>query len=419
MPAQPPNVFLAEIAEEHITNFGALTEPGRGVTRLGYTALERKAHALYAEHMRSLGLLVREDAAGNTIAELPSSLGQESAGIGTGSHLDSVPGGGRFDGIAGVVAAMMCAEAALLIDEVRNRPWRFVVFATEEGARFGQACNGSRAIAGVSTIADLTRLVDEDGTTMRESMILAGLDPDQLPSAKWSQKDWHAFVELHIEQGNVLETEGVPIGVVHSISGSTRLEVHVTGQATHTGGTPMRLRRDALVTAAACILAGDELAQDHQHHGTRITVGRLEVSPGAITTVPGAVTFTVDIRDVDSDRQRQSAAALAARYEQLATQHNTHLEMKIIGDTSPVLLPDWVARKTIGAAESLGQPHRMLTSGASHDSQYVNQITPTGMIFIPSIGGLSHVPEESSSFEDLAIGARLLFETMRRLDSTL
>lgn len=413
----PPAVSPARI-EEWISRFAAVTEPGPGVTRPGYSALERRAHQVFADHMWSLGLSIGTDAAGNTIAELvPEGSADPRAGaIGTGSHLDSVPGGGRFDGTAGVVAAMEAATVITRTGLPRRRPWRFVVFAAEEGARFGQACNGSRIAAGLTTAEDARVLRDSDGITMHAAMEAAGLQPDAIESARWDRSVWSAFVELHIEQGGVLEEHGFDIGVVDSISGSTRLEVTVAGQASHTGGTPMQLRKDALVTAAGCVLACDEIARDPEHHGTRITVGRMSVEPGTITTIPGRAVFTVDIRDIDSERQRRTAHALAVIFGAIAASRRTEVSVEVLADTSPVVLSEGVAAQIVAAADAAGASYRVMPSGASHDTQQVSRLMPAGMIFVPSRGGLSHVPDEFTPAQQIAVGTQVLVETMIRLD---
>ena len=400
-----------------IETFASLSEPGPGVTRLAYSSLERRSHAVFGEHMMSLGLVVETDAAGNTIAELPSTTDAGEAAIGTGSHLDSVPEGGRFDGTVGVIAGMEVARIAVEHEIPRRRPWRFVAFASEEGARFGQACNGSRMIAGLTTSADLERFHDKDGVSMASAMEGVGLAPEAVESAQWRSEDWFAFVEVHIEQGGVLESKDVRVGVVDVISGSTRLEVTVLGQASHTGGTPMHLRRDALVTAAECVLAGQTIATDPEHHGTRVTVGRLDVHPGSITTIPGRVVFTVDVRDVDSDRQRLTAEALVTRFEQIARSRGTQLTVAVIGDTSPAVLPSWIAEHIAAGAAEAGLSYRMLPSGASHDSQQINRVVPTGMVFVPSRDGLSHVPEEFTETSEIADGTAVLLQAMKRLDA--
>lgn len=402
-----------------IDRFAAITEPGPGVTRLAFTPLERKAHDVFRAHMENLELAVSTDAVGNTIATLPptESFDELLPAIGTGSHLDSVPGGGRFDGIAGVVAAMEVATLVATDDQPRRRPWRFVAFAGEEGARFGQACTGSRVVAGLTSSAALSELADGEGTTLADALRDLGFDPAEADTAAWNPADWDSFVELHIEQGDVLERRGLPVGVVETISGSTRMRVRVTGRASHTGGTPMFSRRDPLVTASRCVLQGDSLAKDEEHHGTRVTVGDFHVLPNSITTIPGEVIFTVDIRDTDSVRQRAVAEKLALLYRECAALDGTTAHIDRIGDTSPVYLPRETVDEIAAAAAEVGAGSLLMTSGASHDAQQISHIIPTGMIFVPSEGGLSHVPGEYTSSAQIAVGTDVLLSTLRRLDA--
>jgi allantoate deiminase/N-carbamoyl-L-amino-acid hydrolase len=419
MTSPAPHTLARDVRQDYLaaqmTALAELSEPGPGVTRLAYSALERRAHELFATQMRSFGLVVRTDAAGNTIAERP---GREPGlgAVGTGSHLDSVPTGGRFDGVAGVAAAMAVAEALHRQAAVTRRAWRFVAFAAEEGARFGQACNGSRMAVGTTSAADLATFTDHQGVTMSQAMVTAGLRPEDVDGERWRADEWFAFVELHVEQGGTLEEDGVEIGIVDVISGSTRLRVSVHGVASHSGATPMHLRRDALVTASACVLACDAIAREAGHEGTRVTVGRLDARPGSITTIPGDVDFTVDIRDVDGARQRATAAELGQRLAAIAARYGTRIEIATIADISPQELSGSVAGVAADSAKALGLSCRTLGSGASHDSQQMNLIVPTGMIFVPSHKGLSHVPEEFTSDEQLTAGARALAETLSRLD---
>jgi allantoate deiminase len=392
-----------------------LTEPGPGVTRLAYSALERRAHTRFAEWMAEAGCDVTVDPAGNTIATRPGRTGGPA--VGTGSHLDSVYNGGRFDGIAGSMAAV---EVARLLHESQvetELPLRFVAFAGEEGARFGQACCGSKLAAGLSSRAELDERRDRDGVSLAEAMVAVGLDPDLASRSSWDPAEWSAFVELHVEQGAVLEDARVDLGVVDLISGSTRLELTITGQASHTGGTPMRRRADALAASAEAVLIAEQVALDPRHRGTRATVGRMSVEPGSITTIPGRVTFSLDIRDVDADRQRRSAAEIVARIRSTCLRRGARLDARLLADTSAVVLPDWVRSEITEAARERGVPYRVLTSGASHDAQMVNRLVPTGMIFVPSRQGLSHVPEEWTDPAQIAVGTDLLLATMLRLDA--
>ena len=402
-----------------LDSLAALTESDAPpVTRLAYTRLERQAHEMFADWMRQAGCKVHTDPAGNTIAERPGSSDRAPA-LGTGSHLDTVYGGGRFDGIAGVVAAAEVAD--LLADEnvATHHPVRFVAFAAEEGARFGQACIGSKLAAGLSSLDELRERTDRDGVLLADAMASVGFDPSQAAQVPWRAEEWAAFLELHIEQGCVLEREDVSVGVVDLISGSTRLELTLTGQASHTGGTPMRGRSDALAAAAEAVLVAEEIALDSRHHGTRATVGRLHVEPGSITTIPGRTRLSVDVRDVDADRQRFSAAEIVRRTQAVCDRRQVRLEVRLLADTSPVVLPVWVRQAITEAADQRGVSYRVLTSGASHDAQMINRVTPTGMVFVPSKAGLSHVPEEWTASTDLAVGVEVLLSSLLDLDTRL
>jgi len=399
---------------EMIAALGAIGGgPGGSVSRLGFTALEREAHALVGGWLRDIGLTVREDAVGNTIAELP---GGGPRAIGVGSHLDSVPHGGRYDGVAGVVAAVEVARALADRPERLHHSLRIVAFAAEEGARFGEACIGSKAVAGRWTPASFDRMRDVDGVTAADALRGIGKDPSAVETCSWRADEWAAFLELHIEQALVLETAGVPIGIVDMVSGSTRIEFCITGQAQHTGGTPMSLRKDALVAAAAVVMSCERLANDPRYRGTRATVGRLAVFPNSITTIPGQVTFTVDIRDIDSDRQRQAAREISRRAREVCELRHLSCTVRVIADASPAVLPVWLREVMMDACSDLGIAYRVMSSGATHDTQVVNDVVPAGMIFVPSLAGLSHVPEEWSSSTDIARGARVLVAAVERLD---
>lgn len=409
---------MTDAVTELIERFAAIspTSGDEGVSRLAYTDLEREAHAVFAEHMRRLGLRVWTEASGNTIAELEGT--EDLAALGTGSHLDSVPNGGRFDGIAGVVAAMLTAEQIVESGTRPRHPLRFVVFAAEEGARFGQACTGSRVAAGLSTAADLAEIVDADGLALLDAMRSVGLDVDALDDARWQPQEWRAFIELHIEQGSVLATAGDRIGAVTVISGSSRFAIDLDGRAAHTGGTPMHLRLDASTAAAEIVLAAERLANDDRHRGTRITVGRIDVSPGSITTIPGHARLFVDVRDIDAARQRETADELLAIAHGIAARRGIGFAAERLGDASPAFLPSGIRNVIVEAARARGLDYRVMPSGASHDTQMISRVCAAGMIFVPSQNhGVSHAPEELTIAEDIATGQRVLLDALRSLDA--
>ncbi|MFE2644597.1 Zn-dependent hydrolase [Streptomyces nigra] len=405
---------------QSLETFAALSEPGSGpgVTRLAYTQLERRAHAVFAAEMRLLGLTVHTDAAGNTIAERAGNVPGLPA-IGTGSHLDSVPNAGAYDGIAGVAAAMETARLYHTHDITHAHPMRFVAFAAEEGARFGQACTGSRIVAGLTGTDDLATKHDAHGTTLAQALRSMGFPPEDVSQARWQPEDWAAFLELHIEQGSVLASSSTPIGVVDLISGSTRILLEVSGRASHTGGTPMHQRADAMAAAAEIILLVESVANDSRHRGTRATVGRLETAPGSITTIAGRAALYVDVRDVDSDRQRLAAAEIVARARSLCARRGVTLTAHTLADASPVILPGWLRESVADTCRRLGVDYRVLPSGASHDAQMVNHVVPTGMVFVPSRDGISHSPAEWTAASELALGTDVLADALLALDRLL
>ncbi len=406
---------IAEMLEA-IARTGA--DADGGISRLCFTPAEREAHALVGGWLKDLGLSVRQDAIGNTIAERRGSEPGLPA-IGVGSHLDSVPHGGQFDGIVGVVGAV---ELVRLLHEqgvATRHPIRVVIFAGEEGARFGEPCIGSKAIVGALATRDLNAMWDAQGVSLADAMASVGMDAARIPEVVWKASDWAVFLELHIEQARVLEAEGRQVGLVDVVSGSTRLRATLVGRADHSGGTPMALRSDALAAAAELTLAAETLATDPRHRGTRATVGRLDVYPNSITTIPGKVTLTVDVRDVDSDRQRETTADIVQRARYICGRRGVRLHVEVIADTSPAVLPMWVREITSAACREMGVNYRVMTSGAGHDSQVINQIVPAGMVFVPSKDGYSHVPEEWTSASDIARGVEVLYQSVLRLDGFL
>ena len=402
-----------------IEGFAALTEAPEapGVTRIAFTPLERRAHQVFADHMTALGLRVWTDEIGNTYAERAGRA--PGRAVGTGSHLDSVPQGGRFDGIVGVVGAMEVARLLVEHDIAHDHPLRFVVFSCEEGARFGQACVGSKAAAGAWSPDTLASTKDADGVSIADAMRALDLDPDRIADVEWSKDDWGAWLELHIEQGQLLEPPDLPIGLVDLISGSTRFRLEFAGSASHTGSTPMTLRQDALAAASEVVLIAEHIANDPQHRGTRCTIGKLEVAPGSITTIPGAVTAWVDVRDIDSRRQRDTANEIVRRARQVCERRGVQLRVRLLSDASPAVIPAWVRDITAGVCRDLGLPYRVMYSGASHDSQMIARIVPVGMIFVPSRAGLSHVPQEWTSPQQIATGVDVLLRSLLGLDARL
>lgn len=415
---EPVKADQARIADmlRQIAEIGA--DPTAGISRVGFSKEERQAHELVGGWLKNLGLPTRVDPIGNTMAARPGAASGKPA-IAFGSHLDSVVHGGKFDGIVGVVAMV---EVMTLMAESRaatKHPLKGVIFACEEGARFGEPCIGSKAIAGMLAETDLTRIRDAEGITLEQAMTTAGLNPSQLGDVRWHHDDVAAFLEVHIEQGRILESESRPIGLVDVVSGSTRMRMTVAGRAGHTGSTPMRSRADALAAAAEITLAVEALANGPTYRGTRATVGVLDVYPNRITTIPGRVEMRLDVRDFDSDRLRQAAREIAERARNIADRRGVAIDAEVIADTSPVVLSMWLRRAVSQVCGELGLDWRFMPSGAGHDAQIMASIAPTAIIFVPSKDGASHVPDEWTSVADVARGADVLYQSILRIDDVL
>jgi hydantoinase/carbamoylase family amidase len=398
---------IAELAEFN-------DDPGAGgITREVYTPTYAAALERVAEWMRAAGLEVRLDAVGNLFGRWAGAE-PDAPRVLTGSHVDTTLNAGRYDGVLGVLGAI---EAVHLLRDAGAAPRRsieLVAWAGEE-PRFVTGCVGSRAAAGRLERADLDRLRDRDGTSMADALWAAGFDPDRLAEAEIDPAGVHALVELHIEQGAVLEDSGEPIGVVEAIAAPHDLRIVLRGAATHAGATPMRLRRDALAGAAEAMTALERIARESPSGTTVGTVGVLRVRPGAINVVPGEVELEVDVRDSDLAAREQVVAAALAAAREIATRRGLELEVATIVEDAPVACDARVVEAAADAARELGLPFRRMTSGAYHDAMIMGARVPIGMIFVPSAGGISHHPDEFTDPADLERGVRVLAGTLARL----
>lgn len=409
----------AQRISEMLSAIGAIgVDSSGGVTRLAYTEPEREAHRTAKVWLTELGFDVREDRAGNTIADDPSADGAVARTV-VGSHLDSVPRGGGFDGVAGVVAAVEVARGLKARGVRLTHPLRIVCFAGEEGARFGEPCIGSKAIAGLLSGTALNELADENGLTLGQAMASVGLDPSRLEEARWARPDIGIFLELHVEQAGFLEDQGVPLGLVDAVAGNTRMVLTVRGRPDHSGGALMRDRSDALAAAAEIVLAVESAGRDLAKEGLRATVGGMAVEPNSLTTIPGLVRLAVDVMDADGERLRAVATSLVNTVGEICDHRGVQLEARIIADSSPVILPTWVRRVATDACGELGLEYRVMESTASRDAQIMSHLAPAGLVLVPSRHGLSHVPDEWTSSVDIARGVHLMIEWVTRLDQNL
>lgn len=394
-----------ERLDQRFDELARISRPGPGVTRLAYSVLEREAHALVAGWAANEGASVCGDAAGNTIATYTE--GEPCLLI--GSHLDTVRHGGRYDGALGVLVAL---EVAARVRAVSDVPVRVVAFAGEEGARFGKPNLGSALAVGAFDPALLENLRDADGTSLGDAADAVGLHPAEC--RPWlTNSSVLAFLEPHIEQGRVLEARKLRIGVVDAIAGSVRIEFVIEGRAEHSGTTPMDLRRDALAAASEVVLGAEEAARARRD--AVCTVGRIDVCPNSVTTIPGRVAFIADVRATDPDEQRRLAEDVVARFDATCARRRLYGRHGVLSAHDPIVLSVWPRLALAAAARSLQIQYRAMASGAGHDAAIVARVAPTAMLFVPCEGGRSHVPDEAASAEDAVLAAEVCTRALLQL----
>ncbi|WP_370447417.1 Zn-dependent hydrolase [Virgibacillus sp. SK37] len=384
--------------------------PNEGMTRYSYSPEDVKTRKYMKEKMAEYGLTVREDGLGNIFGKLEGKK-EFAPSVLIGSHFDSVPHGGNYDGPAGVIAGL---EVAALFQEHNIKPTyplEVIAMIEEEGSRFGGGLMGSRGINGLIGEEDFHTIRDKDGISVIEAMQEAGLDPT-LPKHR-DPKTMKAFLELHIEQGPILEEENISIGVVDTIVGLTQFEVTIEGKAGHAGTTPMDRRSDALITAATIVSQLPKLAKAEEN-GTVITTGQFAVYPNGSNVIPDKVIFSIDLRsgeEASIQRVMEKVKALIESYQKDGIKTSIEQQLYI----QPKELSKEVRSSLKESTEKLGISSIPMLSGAGHDAMVFSDYTEAGMIFIPSKDGLSHCPEEWSDLEHLAQGVDVLFETAKKL----
>lgn len=385
--------------------------PQGGINRIAYSSADLEGRAYVMDLMRAAGLQPRIDAAGNILgrreglnAKLPALL--------TGSHIDSVPEGGIYDGTVGVISAIEIAQLLAERKLSTRHALEVVVFQNEEEGLFG-----SRAMCGDLSNADL-ELPSQSGKTIREGIEYIGGNTHELESARRRPGEIAAYLEYHIEQGPVLENDGVDVGIVEGIVGVNRWEVTIDGFSNHAGTTPMNRRKDALVVAARFIDAVNRIVRDTP--GLQVgTIGRIRVLPGAPNVIPGKVILSLDLRDLESARIDSLYQEIANAGKQIATIAGATISFRPTSVQLPALTDGRVRQSIFDATVELGLTSKVLRSGAGHDAQAIARIVPMGMIFIPSLEGISHTPEEYSRPRDIVNGANVALRALLKLDALL
>jgi len=399
-----------------IVALAGITEPGRPWTRRAFTPLFLEGRRWLERAMAEAGAVAGIDQAGNLVGRVAGRK-PELGTIMLGSHSDTVPDGGRYDGVAGVIVALEIARALRDAGIVLDHTLEIVDFLAEEVSIFGVSCVGSRGLSGTRPAEWLGR--QSDGRTLAQAIRELGGDPDRVTR----RGDVKAFLELHIEQGPVLENEELEIGVVTAIAGITRIEIIVQGRADHAGTTPMGARQDALTTAAWIALGVEELAKALKGQGDAhfaATVGEFEMTPNAANVVPARVRMLIDARAERREDMDRFIEELARGVGGIADKTGLPLpDLRIVSDNYATPCDTGLIDLLDAACESVGARHRRMASGAGHDTAWMARITRAAMIFVPCEGGRSHTPEEAARIEDIALGAQVLFDAVLALDKEM
>jgi len=382
----------------------------QGVYRLALTKEDWHAQELVAQWMREAGMMVKRDHFGNLIGRREGTNPSLPV-IMLGSHIDSVPNGGKYDGTTGVIGAIEVVQAIHDAGLEISYPIEVVAFCDEEGPRFSGGFFGSKGMIGKITAADLQQK-DEKGITRYEAIQDFGIDPEGMAASVRQRGDIKLYLEMHIEQGPSLQSIDRPVGIVTGIAGLTWLAVKVMGEAGHAGTVPMHLRRDPLVGAAEIIQGIERICGANPSHPTVGTVGRIKANPGGNNVIPASVEFSVDIRDIDLERRNQMVSNVKENMYEVAKKRNLEIEIEELIGIPPISCSNQVieAMEKANTKLQLGAPR--MVSGAGHDAMVMGEITDFGMIFVRCKDGISHNPKEWANPVDIRKGVQLLLETV-------
>ncbi|MBC7842987.1 MAG: Zn-dependent hydrolase [Gemmatimonadaceae bacterium] len=407
-PLRAPLHVNGERLNGWLTAFDGIGRTAGGINRVAYSEADLAGRAFTLDLFRQSGLTPRLDAAGNIYARVPGSVATLPP-ILIGSHVDSVTDGGNFDGPVGSFAAIEVGRTLLETRTRLRHPVDVVVWQNEEGGTIG-----SKIAIGALTDADLDK-VARSGKTVREGIALTGGNVAQLASAAKKQGDIACYIELHIEQGGLLEKAGLQIGVVEGIVGLRWIEVTITGMSNHAGATPMDQRHDAMLAAAKFSVAINDAIRAEP--GRQVaTVGRIVASPNTTNVIAGQVVMTVDLRDLDVAKLTRFKATFERLGREIGTATDTTFQFRTLVDSEPAIADPRVVSWIESSAAALGLTRQRMPSGAGHDAQEIARIAPMGMIFVPSIGGISHSPKEFSKADDITRGADVLLNAVIAAD---
>ena len=410
-----PVVDSERLSAELDTLAGFSDVPAPAVTRVVFSAVDLAARRWFKGLCAEAGLDTREDAVGNTYARWHGA-DPDLPAVATGSHFDAIPHSGRYDGTVGVLGGL---EAIRALRRAGHRPRRsveLILFTSEEPTRFGIGCLGSRLMSGSLAPESAASLEDRDGKTLEEVRTEAGfLGP--LAGVALGRDRYHAFVELHIEQGPLLEREEIPLGIVTAIAAPASLRIEIEGEGGHAGAVLMPDRRDAFLAACEIALAVEAAARGTGSIDTVGTVGVCDVFPGVVNGVPSRVRIDVDVRDIELARRDGVLAAIEGACRSIGAARRVRVASRTINRDAPATCSPLVTQALSEAAASAGLPYRTMVSRAYHDSSFMAEIAPTGMLFIPCRAGVSHRPDEFASAAGIALGVEVLAGALQRLSA--
>ena len=415
-----PQVEINRLMEELATLAAVSEAEPPVVTRVVFSEADLRARAYVKGLCRAAGLSVREDAVGNTFARWAgtgSGKDSELAPVATGSHIDAIPNAGAYDGVVGVLGGLEAIRALQRAGFQPYRPIELVIFTAEEPTRFGIGCLGSRMMSGVLTPDEARKLLDKEGRGLNELRSQAGF-MGELESVLLPAGHFHAFVELHIEQGPLLEREGLDLGIVTAIAAPASLKVLIEGEGGHAGAMLMPDRHDALAAASELILGLEAAAKATGVVDTVATVGICEVFPGAVNSVPSRVRLETDVRDTDGQRRDGVLARLKAVAEEVAARRGVRIGFETVNADPPATCDLAVLAAVQQAVDAAGRSSKRMVSRAYHDSLFVARFAPVAMIFTPCRGGVSHRPDEYASPEWIAGGVEVLARTLAELSES-
>jgi len=399
---------------EIISRFTAT--PGNGRTCFSYSEEDTGLRKYLVEQFTKLGLNISYDAVGNIRARLPGS-DPSALPVMTGSHIDSVFQGGNYDGIVGVAGALEVVRVFKENNIPHTNPVDIIVFVEEEGSNFGSCCEGSKTLVGKHDVEDLKGLRNDRGISMYEMAKESGYNPDKIQDFTVKSGDLKAMIEMHIEQSVILDNSDISIGIVEAIAGLKQYRVELEGVSNHAGATPMNSRKDPLAAAAKIITELEDIACNRAESTTVATVGKISCEPDVSNVIPGKVTFTMDIRDVNKQGIDFTVSEIRKKILEIAGEYDLGVIIDLLGDQEVVRLSSMVADKMEKVAEERGFKYLRMNSGAVHDAVLFAPVTEAGLIFVPSKNGRSHVAEEDTDIEDIKIGCDLLLGTILELVS--